>query len=158
VPNPKFIETLFNLLNSSELYFGKAITIMKRLLTTNYFAKALEQMSFAEAFKGIPEQDMTFLRSLIALLWNLRPVFVEHCQRDFTEEEDEKSFARKYCSLLVTLCSNYEIFLIENSEHSRQLITLLKDSASANNLRLAVQSLECWYQVYETVTTRFLDV
>lgn len=73
-------------------------------------------MSFAEAMKGISSQDMAFLRSVIQIMWNMRPVFVEHCQRDFTEDEDEKSFPRKFCSLLVTFCSNYEVFLIENSE------------------------------------------
>lgn len=158
VPNAKFIEVLFQMLGASEEYFGKAVTILKRLLSKNFFAKALEQMSFAEAYKGIPEQDMAFLRSVIQLMWNMRPVFVNHCQQDFTEEDDEKSFPRKYCSLLVTLCSNYEIFLIENSEQSQQLITLLKDSATAKNLRLAIMSLECWYQVHETITTRFLDI
>lgn len=102
-------------------------------------------MSVAEAFKGIPEKDLTFLRSIVHFLWNHRATYVEHCKRGFTEEEDEKTFARKYLSLLVTLCSNYEILLIENSEQSQMLITLLQDSAQAQNLRLAIQSLECWY-------------
>lgn len=131
MPNDKFIELLFTLLGSSEIFFGKCVTILKRLLSYNSFAKALEQMSMAEILKGIPEKDLTFLRTIVQFLWTHRPTFVQYCKQGFTEESDENPFARKYLSLLVTLVSNYEVLLIENSEQSQILITILKDSASA---------------------------
>jgi hypothetical protein len=115
-------------------------------------------MSLDQAIKGFPEKDMTFLRSTIHYISSLRNLFAEACNQDFTEDEDEKVFARKYCSLLICICSNYEIFMIEKSEQSQQLFTLLKDCVSARNLRITVQSLDFWYQFHETITTRLIDV
>jgi hypothetical protein len=79
VPNERFIQLLFSLLSSSEAFFGKAVTILKRLLSNSQYAKALEQMSVAEAFKGFPEKDMAFLRSTIFYIVNLRGMFAEAC-------------------------------------------------------------------------------
>jgi hypothetical protein len=126
-------------------------------LSNSKYAKALEQTSLEHALKGLPEKDMAFLRSTIHYISTLRSHFVEQCSQDFSEDEDEKVFARKYCSLLICICSNYEIFIIEKSEQSQQLFTLLKDCASARNLRITVQSLDFWYQFHETITTRLID-
>jgi hypothetical protein len=133
------------LVSTSEVFFGKAITILKKLLSVSKYAKALEHMSIVEAFRGFPEKDMQFLRSVIFFMNSIRNIFISECSKQFTEEEDEKIFARKFCSLLITLCANYEIFLIEKSENSQSLFTLLKDCAESKNLRIAIQSLEFWY-------------
>jgi hypothetical protein len=107
------------LVSTSEVFFGKAITILKKLLSVSKYAKALEHMSLVEAFRGFPEKDMQFLRTVICFMNSFRNIFISECSKQFSEEEDEKIFARKFCSLLITLCANYEIFLIEKSENSQ---------------------------------------
>lgn len=77
-------------------------------------------------------------------------------QKPFSEDDEEEEgsiFARKFTSLLTTLCSNYELLLIQPSPDALKLFELMKDCAKAANQRVAVQSLNFWLEMHETVTT-----
>jgi hypothetical protein len=70
------------------------------------------------------------------------------------DEDEDNIYGRKICSLLTTLCRNYEVLLVKPSEGSVQLFTLLKDAAMAKNLRIASSTIDFWEEFYETITTR----
>jgi hypothetical protein len=134
IPNEKFNNLILKLVSSSEAYFGKAITILKKLLSVSKYAKALEHKSLQETLKGFPEKDMTFLITLIQYLASMRQLFITESNKQFNEDDDEtKPFARKFCDLITVLCSNFELLLIQENEVSNQLFTLLKDCARAQN-------------------------
>jgi hypothetical protein len=48
--------------------FGKAVDIVKILLSRSRYVKALEHMSMEEAFKALPEVDTKFLSELVGFL------------------------------------------------------------------------------------------
>jgi hypothetical protein len=74
--------------------------------------------------------------------------------RQFSEDEDDdpaNAFPRKYVSLLVCLCSNYETLMLSD-DVGRQLFKLVKDCAQIANFRLCVQSLDFWADFKETMS------
>ena len=119
--------------------------VLKKLLVVSRYSKALEHMSTKEAFTSIPEKDKQFLQQLIMFLARNRDNFVAQCQKPFSEdEEDDLPYARKFCTLVTVLCSNYELLLIQPTEESTSLFRLMKDCAGSQNQRIAIQSLDFW--------------
>lgn len=68
------------------------------------------------------------------------------------DDEDAQNYAIKYANLLITLCCNYELLLIKESETSKVLFQLLLECGSAKNLRISQTSLEFWDEFKETIT------
>ena len=84
-----------------------------------------------------------------------RDNFVAETQKPFDQEaEEDEPFARKFCSLVTVLCSDYELLLINQSDEATTLFTLMKDCAKSQNQRIAITSLDFWICFYETITTR----
>lgn len=134
VPNELFIQAIFQIIENSRPLFSKAMSILKKLLVVSRYAKALEHMSIKEAFTSMPDKDKTFLQSLVMFLTRNRDNFVSECQKPFSEDdEDDFPYARKFCSLLTVLCSNYELLLVQQTQEQASLFRLLKDSAAATN-------------------------
>ena len=130
------------------------MSVLKKLLVVSRYAKALEHMSTKEAFTSIPEKDKAFLQSLVMFLERNRDNFVAECQKPFSEDdEDNVPYARKFCSLITVLCSNYELLLIQPTQESAALFRLMKDCAGSQNQRIAIHSLDFWESFYETITT-----
>lgn len=89
----------------------------------------------------------------------LRDNFVTETQKPFNEEDDEdQPFARKFCGLVTVICSCYELLLIQPSEESSMLFTLMKDAAKSQNQRITTQSLDFWCDFYETLRDRLGDL
>jgi len=65
VPNQKFIQLIFQIIENDYQMFSKAVSVLKMLLIESQFVKALENNSEALAFQIIPEVDKTFLQSII---------------------------------------------------------------------------------------------
>lgn len=103
----------------------------------------------------IPDTDKQFLQSITMYCRRQRENFVRETQKPFNEEDDEEQpFARKFCSLVTVICSDYELLLINPSDEATTLFEIMKDCAKSQNQRITVQSLDFWICFYETITTR----
>lgn len=118
VPSPDFIELIFSLIgNQHELYF-KAVNIIVILLSNYKRVKALSCVSVQSAMEPLPEQDQQFMQVLINYLVSNKEKFLAEANKQFDELEDDTNIeskrTRKFTKLLVTLCSNYEVFLLND--------------------------------------------
>ena len=119
VPNQDFIHVIFSMMENDQETFGKAISVVKKLLVESKFNKALEYNSESTAFSLIPEVDKQFLQAVVLYCINKRDVLVAETQKPFDETKDEElPFARKFTSLLTVLCSDYELLLIRETNES----------------------------------------
>ena len=136
VPNQQFIELIFNVIETQNHLFSKGVNILEKLLINYKNVKALDHMSEEVAFRPLPDQDLQFINLLVNFFFKNRQKFLELTQRQFDEEEElEESgkYARKFCQLLTTFCSNYEVFLIKQSTESESLFGMMKDCARSQN-------------------------
>lgn len=68
------------------------------------------------------------------------------------DDDDAYTFAYRYANLLLSLCKNYEILLLQGTETSKALFKLLIDCGTAKNLKISQISLDFWDEFKDTLT------
>lgn len=72
------------------------------------------------------------------------------------EEDDQRhEYARKFSSLLNTLCLKFEILFVATPEASGILFQLLIDCASAKNLQISLSSIDFWDEFKNVLVNTF---
>ena len=77
------------MMESDRETFGKAISVVKKLLIESNFVKALEHNSEELAFSTIPDTDKQFLQSVVMYCIRQRNNFLTETQKPFDEADDE---------------------------------------------------------------------
>jgi len=77
------------MMESDRETFGKAISVIKKLLIESNFVKALEHNSEELAFSTIPDTDKQFLQSVVMYCIRQRNNFLTETQKPFDEADDE---------------------------------------------------------------------
>lgn len=86
IPHEGFIESIFKMLESEQPYL-KVIKIIKKLLIKSKYVKLLNNTSFDQAFKEIPEKDQKFLELIVSYLQKNRNLFIKSAKSDINDDE-----------------------------------------------------------------------
>lgn len=78
---------------------------------------------------------------------------------DDDEDDMKHEFARKFSTLLSTLCLNFEVLFVANHEDqiSTILFQLLIDCTSAKNLQISLSSIDFWDE-FKNVIVNMLEI
>jgi len=120
------------------------------------YVKPLESVKLEEAFSYIPQGEKTFIDSIIKWLSEKEAVFKYAASQ--IGNDDAEQYAKAYTDILCTLCNNYETLLIEQSETSTKLFSLLICCSSAPNLRISHMTLSFWDDFKNTLFTYVPDL
>lgn len=153
------INTLFQLLVESESasprLFKMVINVIRKMLGHCSSSKLLLNQRFSVAVKpeSIPPLELSFVQSTVDYLYAHKAKYSEALSLGLldADEDPRAEYARKYTQLLLAVSHNFEIVFASRQELAGKLVELLLEGSKSKNLNTAVQIVEFWADLKQSL-------